>query len=215
MGQIWDAFKKSYKTEGLTGAKTVTGAKAYAFETGYRIGSEVRISGFDTGYVRNRAGLKSNQQVLALMANLKWQRYFVSSGYLKLFNQQDTLNGRSRILAKNMKRFMANNKLEEKDVPARASYQAANPAKKDTEEVKRYGGTDKWIKEVGGEAKDIKVPSFPSFTLPKMPSFNLGGIKQSMQIIAIVIMLFIAAIIYIIFVRGKGLKGVEVSAVGK
>ena len=44
---------------------------------------------------------------------------------------------------------------------------------------------------------------------------GLGGIKQSMQIIAVVVMLFIAAIIYIIFVKGKGAEGVSVSAVGK
>ena len=167
MGQIWDAFSKSYTTEGLTGAKTVTGAKAYAFKTDYEIGSEVKITGFNIDYVRNRTGLKSNQQVLALMTNLVWQRYFVSSGYIRLFNEQDTVNGRSRILAKNMKRFMLNNKLEEKDVPARASYQAANPAEGDITEVEQYGGTDKWVKSVGGEAKDMDLPSLPS-----MPEFG-------------------------------------------
>lgn len=42
-----------------------------------------------------------------------------------------------------------------------------------------------------------------------------GGIKGMIASVGIVLMLFVALIVYIIFVRGKGAEGVSVSAVGK
>lgn len=42
-----------------------------------------------------------------------------------------------------------------------------------------------------------------------------GGLVRSLQTTAIVLMLFVLAIFYLIFVRGKGAEGVSVSAVGK
>lgn len=181
MAQIWDAFSQSYKTEGLTGAKTPSGGKAYAFETGYEIGSEIKISGFDIGYVRRRSGLEGNQQVLAVLTNLKFQRYFTNNGSLALYNTYDTQNARSRLLGKRIKQWIEREGLKVSDIPARASYQAANPAVKDTEEVLKYGGSESWVKKEGGEAKDLNI-SFPA--LPTLPSFSISATTK--VIIAIV-----------------------------
>ena len=42
-----------------------------------------------------------------------------------------------------------------------------------------------------------------------------GGLKGTIASVGLVLMLFVALIIYLIFVRGKGAEGVSVSAVGK
>lgn len=62
-----------------------------------------------------------------------------------------------------------------------------------------------------------KIPKVPE--IPKMPSLGdvtgVGDIKRSLQVSAVALMLFILAIFYLIFVRGKGAEGVSVTAVGK
>lgn len=73
-----------------------------------------------------------------------------------------------------------------------------------------------------GAIKDAKkeitptptLPSMPSIpSMPSLPSLGLGSIIKSTQIVAIVLMVFIALIFYIIFVKGRGAQGVTV--VGK
>jgi hypothetical protein len=214
MGQIWDAFTQSYKTEGITGAKTVSGDRAYAFRTGYGIGSEMKISGFEINYVRRRSGLGSNQQVLALLANLKFQRYFINNGSLDLYNTYDTTNARSRLLGKRIKEWVEREGLETSDIPARASYQSANPAGADRDEVIKYGGSDEWIDKEGGEAKDIDLPKLPglpglpgiNFNLPSFP--DLGGVKGSLQVTALFAVVVVLIIVYML--TGKGEKGLTV-----
>jgi len=210
MGQIWDAFSRSYKEEGLTGAKTPQGGKAYAFETGYDIGTTMKISGFEIGYVGRRCGL-NNQQVLVVLSNLKFQRYFVNNGSLNLYNTYETENARSRLLGKRIKEWLKQEGLEVRDIPARASYQAANPSDKDKDEVIRYGGSNEWIAKEGGEAKDWK----PDISLPSMPAFpslggDFGGVKQSLQVTGVVLMAFVALVIYIMFVKGGAGREVHV-----
>ena len=214
MGQIWDAFTKSYKTEGITGAKTVSGDRAYAFKTGYDIGSEMKISGFEINYVRRRSGLGSNQQVLVVLANLKFQRYFINNGSLDLYNTYENTNARSRLLGKRIDEWMSREKLKTSDIPAHASYQAANPGVNNRDEVIRFGGSDEWITKDGGEAKDIellKLPDMPSlpginFNLPSFP--DLGGLKGSLQVTALFAVAVVLIIVYML--TGKGKKGLTV-----
>jgi hypothetical protein len=49
---------------------------------------------------------------------------------------------------------------------------------------------------------------------PVLPQFKMGGIKRSLQTTAIVVMIFFALLIYIVFVKGKGASGVTVGQVG-
>ena len=209
MGQIWDAFTKSYKTEGLTGARTPEGGKAYAFKTGYDIGSEIKISGFDLSYVSRRAGL-TNQQTLVVLANLKFQRYFISSGSLDLYNTYPTQNARSRILGKRIKQWIEREGLKMSDIPKHASYQAANPADKDRSEVLRYGGSEKWIREQGGEAKDLDLPSLPS--LPGFPNLS-GAISAKTRALLTVIAIIGLLFLFLISLGYSGL-GASVGEVG-
>lgn len=211
MGEIWDAFTKSYRTEGITGAKTGSGDRAYAFKTGYDIGSEMKISGFEINYVRRRSGLGSNQQVLVVLANLKFQRYFINNGSLDLYNTYETTNARSRLLGKRINEWMSREGLKTSDIPARASYQAANPGVNDRDEVKKYGGSDEWIEKEGGEAKDINLPKLPD--VPGLPGINFGlpdmsGLKGSLQVTALFIVAVVLIIVYML--TGKGKKGLTV-----
>lgn len=74
-------------------------------------------------------------------------------------------------------------------------------------------------KGFGISLPDWKFPTFtmPDLRFPAMPKIEagMGGLKRSLQTTAIVVMLFVALLIYIVFVKGKGAEGVSVSAVGK
>ena len=208
MGQIWDAFTQSYKTEGISGAKTAVGGKAYAFRTGYDIGAEMKISGFEIGYVRRRSGLDNNQQVLAVLSNLKFQRYFINNGSLDLYNTYESTNARSRLLGKRINEWIQREGLKTSDVPSRASYQAANPAEKDTTEVLKHGGSREWIRKEGGEAKNIDMPSLPSLpSMPSLPSFKLPSIGIAGKGLIGVIVAIGVVIVMLIAIGYSGLGG--------
>jgi len=79
---------------------------------------------------------------------------------------------------------------------------------------------------VFGLGKLISLPdwSLPEWKLPelKMPGFGLDKIgeganelKRSLQTMGLVLMLFVALLVYLVFVKGKGASGVNVTAVGK
>ena len=66
-------------------------------------------------------------------------------------------------------------------------------------------GDEGWSE--AGRPEWLKVPQLPNISLP-------GGIMRAFQLSAVVLMLFFALIIYLIFVRGKGAEGVTVGQVG-
>ena len=58
-----------------------------------------------------------------------------------------------------------------------------------------------------------KEQGFFGVKMPSMPSLGLGSIKKSAQATAVVLMVFVALIFYVVFVKGRGAQGVTV--VGK
>ena len=59
------------------------------------------------------------------------------------------------------------------------------------------------------------VPDIPDINLPDISMPNIGGdIKRSAQVTGLVVMGFVALLVYLMFVRGRGASGVTVAQVG-
>ena len=65
---------------------------------------------------------------------------------------------------------------------------------------------------------NFRLPDWhmPDISFPEMPKVgdSIGGFKRSLQTTAVIVMIFFALLIYIIFVKGKGASGVTVGQVG-
>lgn len=66
-----------------------------------------------------------------------------------------------------------------------------------------------------GEPPKVERPLIDLPDISVGGGIDTGGLKGTVASIGLVLMLFVALIIYLIFVRGKGAEGVSVSAVGK
>jgi hypothetical protein len=75
----------------------------------------------------------------------------------------------------------------------------------------RGRGKDSVCVREGEPPEDNRLPPFG---MPDVGMPEIGGIKRSLQTTAVVVMIFFALLIYIVFVKGKGASGVTVGQVG-
>ena len=59
-----------------------------------------------------------------------------------------------------------------------------------------------------------ELPEIPKIETPGIKMPDVGGLKHSAQVTSIVVMGFVALLIYLMFVRGRGASGVTVAQVG-
>ena len=78
-----------------------------------------------------------------------------------------------------------------------------------------YAYISKMKLEEAEEAVKVPIPDVSNIKIPKIPLPDIGGdIKKSAQVTGLVVMGFVALLVYLTFVRGRGASGVTVAQVG-